>query len=134
VAFKRHNDRINGPTSRTITKFEGMSYARGRSDENDSYAYVCDFDFRDDVAELRNGKRKNSLIGYPSSVSGLINIRLSNVGLVGQITNGVLTVYKVSDIIDTQVRRYYTVDEVNAKFTVDELNSKTVNDLIAGNR
>ena len=111
-------------TSRTIDDFHGAHYGTGRTDQADVYAYVNDFDFVHRKAQVRDGKRKNQLHGYTADIDGIINVTIGGENLVGDISNGTLTLYPVSDMLN-QIQRYYTWDEVKQTFTWDSLTAKS---------
>jgi hypothetical protein len=117
--------------ARTITEFAGCHFGTGRTDQPNAFSYGADFDFKDRKAYLRDGKRKNQDLGYPTSIDSVFYHTISGRRMMGQVTNGTLQLYLADDVLD-RVRRYWTVDEVASTFTVDTLKAKTVNDLITG--
>lgn len=134
MAFQRAMDGEAGKFSRSIGRFSGWHSGYSDPDAPNDYARVCDFDCSDEVLELREGCKKNQGWGYPSSITDLLYFGIGGRNFVGQITNGVLTLYPVEDIM-AGMRTYYKVSEVTGEFTVDELaTAKTINDLIQGNR
>ena len=129
MSYSRENDVVNKKTGRVIKVFRGYHSGFGKTDQPDEYGYVCDFDFRFGKPLLRNGERKNQGWGYPSTITGAFAISLGGSTLVGQVSNGVCTVYESADIL-AGIRKYYTVGEIAATKTVAELSALTVNDLI----
>jgi hypothetical protein len=129
MSYSRENDVTNKKTGRTMKVFRGYHSGYGKTDQPDEYAAVCDFDFRFAKPLLRNGERKNQGWGYPASISGAFAMSLGGSTLVGQVANGVCTVYEFADIL-AGIRKYYTVGELAATKTVAELSEMTVNDLI----
>ncbi|MHC4616334.1 MAG: hypothetical protein ACYTEQ_01135 [Planctomycetota bacterium] len=120
-------------SSRTIDDFQGAHYGVGRTDQPDPFAFVSDFDFVHRKAQLRHGSRKNQLRGYTADVDATVYITISGTNLVGDVSNGTLSIYPVSDLLN-QTQRYYTWDEVRQTFTWTSLQAKTWEDLYEGNR
>jgi len=129
MAYSRENDVTNKKTGRTIQVFKGHHSGFGKTDQPNEYAYVSDFDFRFAKPQLRDGDRKNQGWGYPASINGVFNMKLGGSNLVGQVSNGVFTVYEAQDVL-AGMRKYYTVAEIAGTKTVADLTAFTVNDLI----
>lgn len=129
MSFQRVMDNQNKKTAKTIKVFKGLHYGYSKTDQPDEYANVCDFD-KDTNSKLalRDGKRKNMWRGYPKSIDNAMFINLGDFKFIGQVSNGVLTIYPISDMI-AGIRRYYTVSEL-AGLTVSQVNELTVNGLI----
>jgi len=129
MSFRRENDKTAGLHSKTYDMFWGSHYGFGKADQPDPYAYICDFAVTDKRLKLRDGKRKNSTTGYPATVSSVMAIAVGGVPFMGLVTNGVLSLHPVADVV-AAIRRYYTVREVRAGFSVSGLTNEQVNDLI----
>ena len=129
MAYSRENDVTNKKTSRTTQVFHGYHSGFGKTDQPPEYAYVSDFDFRFAKPQVRNGERKNQGWGYPKTINALFNMKLGGTNLVGQVSNGVFTIYEAEDVL-AGIRKYYTVAEIAGSKTVADLTAQTVNDLI----
>lgn len=129
MSYSRENDVTNKKTGRTMQVFHGYHSGFGKTDQPDEYAYVSDFDFRFAKPQLRNGEKKGQGWGYPKTINGLFNMKLGGSNLVGQVSNGVFTVYETQDVL-AGVRKYYTVAKIAGTKRVADLTAFTVNDLI----
>lgn len=130
MSFQKVQDVTNKKTARRINAFHGMHEGYSWCDQPDAYAIVTDFDVsRDSCMTSRQGRRKNQWRGYPKTIDNLLSIRLGGNSLMGQICNGVLTVYPISDVL-AGLRKYYLVSEVGQLTVQELLDGKTVNDLI----
>lgn len=134
MTFARQPDKVARRTSRNISRFNGVHYGVGRTDQPDEFAFGADLESVNKKAELRDGLRKNLLRGYDASVTSMFSLNIGGKSLVGVVQDGTLSVYPLDDLLD-QILGYYSWDEVRGEFTWDELrDGKTWNDLIEGNR
>lgn len=130
MAFQKVQDVTNKKTARHIAEFHGMHYGYSWTDQPDPYAQMTDFDCsRDSKITLRDGKRKNMWRGYPKTVDNVLPIHLGGNYWIGQVCNGVMTMYPVSDMLNA-IRKYYTVSEMGQKTVNELLDELTVNQLI----
>ena len=133
MAFQRTMDGKSGRFGRTIGQFLGWHSGYSKPDEPNAHSRTSDFDCSEKEMSLRDGCKKNQGWGYPADITDMISLNIGGRALMGQISNGVLTIYPTADILAGN-RTYYTVSEVTGEFTVSSLTAKTVNDLIKGNR
>jgi len=131
MAHRRVQDRMNKRSSRVIESFYGCHYGYGKADQPSSFADVCDFHFVHKKPHLREGMRKNALIGSEDDIAEIMHITIGAWNLLGEIVDGELNVYPVSDIIEG-IRRYYTWQEVQDTFTWDTIDEKTWRELYEG--
>ena len=133
MSFQRKMDGQNGVFSRVIAQFSGWHSGYSKPDEPNAYARVCDFDCSQKHLELRDGCRKNQGWGYSSDITDVFSLTIGGRKLLGQVSNGVLNVYPVEDILEG-IRKYYTIQEGIDDWTISDATAKTINDFIKGNR
>lgn len=131
MTYKRSNDKENQRYARTIDQFYGLHNNYGRTDQPASFGYGYDFHFAYKKPELRPGCRKNQLIGYDNTITGLQFMNIGGIRMLGVVQGGMLSVYPVSDILQG-IRKYYTWQEMYDEFTWDTVDDKTWDDLYKG--